>query len=380
MRKIDWSILKRSLDEKLSEDDKAELDSWLQESDERVQYYHKMVRFFYGEQKKDVDVDGNWQKFIGRHQKPSRTITRIFPVLLKYAAVFFLLISATLYWQLSRNVQENLSLHAKEADVNQPVGVVLHTGSGEKVFMVKDNMSEVLVADSLNVRKSIDYLDYKDVNDKNVYVSEVHKIEVPRGTEFSMTLSDGTYVMLNSETVMEYPVQYHGDVRSVSLKGEAYFEVAKNGKPFVVKVNGCTVNVLGTHFNIRAYEDENQIQTTLVEGSVEVKSHGDKVLLEPGEQAVLTKDDNLTKRRVDVDVYVAWKDGRLVFVDERLEDVLNTIARWYNLSVFYEKQSIKDIRINGILDRGRDASALLHKIEKAGVAKFKINGNTIVID
>ena len=137
--------------------------------------------------------------------------------------------------------------------------------------------------------------------------------------------------------------------------------------------------MLGTRFNVHAYKGETRFETTLEQGSVEVKTKDHFLLLEPGEQAVLTDEGRLSKQKVDVHRYTAWKDGHFVFDDERLEDVMNTVARWYDIKVFYHNQDVKDVRINGNISRYRDFSVLLEKIEKLDVAQFEIKENTIIV-
>ena len=193
-----------------------------------------------------------------------------------------------------------------------------------------------------------------------------------------MKLSDATMVYLNAETDLSYPVQFYGEERRVKLTGEAYFDVTKSDKPFVVEVNGFEVKVLGTRFNIHAYQEETRFETTLEQGRVQVQTK-DHTLLEPGEQAVLTEEGELSKQKVDVRRYTAWKDGQFVFDDERLEDVMNRVARWYDIKVFYRNPEVKDIRINGNISRYKDFSVLLEKIEKLEIVYFDIKGNVITV-
>ena len=210
-------------------------------------------------------------------------------------------------------------------------------------------------------------------------IDVTHMIRVPRGGEFSMKLSDATMVYLNAETDLSYPVQFYGEERRVKLTGEAYFDVTKSDKPFVVEVNGFEVKVLGTRFNIHAYQEETRFETTLEQGRVQVQTKDHTLLLEPGEQAVLTEEGELSKQKVDVRRYTAWKDGQFVFDDERLEDVMNRVARWYDIKVFYRNPEVKDIRINGNISRYKDFSVLLEKIEKLEIVYFDIKGNVITV-
>lgn len=194
----------------------------------------------------------------------------------------------------------------------------------------------IVVADSFRVQQDSNVLNYAAMNAAGKVINEMHTMRVPRGGEFSMKLSDGTMVYLNAETDLRYPVQFNDDERRVVLTGEAYFDVTKSGKPFVVEVNGFEVRVLGTCFNVHAYKGETRFETTLEQGSVEVKTKDHVLLLEPGEQAVLTDEGRLSKQKVDVHRYTAWKDGHFVFDDELAGRRENTVARWYDIKCLSE--------------------------------------------
>ena len=206
-----------------------------------------------------------------------------------------------------------------------------------------------------------------------------HRLEVPRGAEFNTRLSDGTMVQMNSESELTYPAVFGEGTRRVRLRGEAYFEVTSTGAPFVIEAGGMEVRVLGTRFNVYAYEEEGLVATTLEEGSVEVRAEGERLLLVPGEQATLTSEGGLEKRRVETWRFTAWREGEFVFEDERLEDVLNRVARWYNLTLFYSGQAARDTRINGRISRYEDFSILLEKLELLDLVDFEIKGKTVTV-
>ena len=208
-------------------------------------------------------------------------------------------------------------------------------------------------------------------------------LQIPRGGEYFMTLADGTEVWLNAETEIRYPVQFTGNKRVVYLDGEAYFTVAPDKKkPFTVVSTHASVSVLGTQFNFRAYPDEQDVQTTLVSGSVIMQSekYKQQVKLVPGEQGVLEKRSaNLTKLEVNTYLYTAWKDGRFAFRDARLEDLFNILARWYDLSVFYQSPEAKDIRFTGDLNKTDDFKSILKIIEQNERVTFTVNQRTVFI-
>ena len=208
-------------------------------------------------------------------------------------------------------------------------------------------------------------------------------LQIPRGGEYFLTLADGTEVWLNAETEIRYPVQFTGNKRVVYLDGEAYFTVAPDKKkPFTVVSTHASVSVLGTQFNFRAYPDEQDVQTTLVSGSVIMQSekYKQQIKLVPGEQGVLEKRSaNLTKQEVNTYLYTAWKDGRFAFRDARLEDLFNILARWYDLSIFYQSPEAKDIRFTGDLNKTDDFKSILKIIEQNERVTFTVNQHTVFI-
>ncbi|MGE0078273.1 MAG: FecR family protein [Bacteroidales bacterium] len=213
-----------------------------------------------------------------------------------------------------------------------------------------------------------------------------NRVSIPRGGEYQLTLPDGTKVWLNAGSVIAYPVAFNGDERRVSIKGEAYFEVAsayskdKKKLPFVVAVNqDAEVRVLGTHFNIKAYPGEGAIRTTLLEGSVEVKSiaSNKSMLIQPGQQAVVDKDGALIAKKVNTEEVIAWKNGYFYFDNASLQDVLQQLARWYDVQVLYDG-AIPDRYFTGKIRRNIYLSEALEILEFTRV-NFRIEGKTIIV-
>ena len=211
---------------------------------------------------------------------------------------------------------------------------------------------------------------------------EYNTLEIPRKGEYKVILSDGSQVWLNSESVLRYPQAFAGDERHVYLSGEAYFEVNHClEQPFIVHLNeGEKIKVLGTSFNIQAYRDEKEIYTTLVEGKVSFESGEQQLLLRRGEQAVLdTESHRLTKREVDVRPYTAWKEGRFVFRRVRLEEIMKTVARWYDVEVRYEDETVKDISFSGNVPRYEDFDKIIAMLEMTRMVDFKVENKRITI-
>jgi ferric-dicitrate binding protein FerR (iron transport regulator) len=199
----------------------------------------------------------------------------------------------------------------------------------------------------------------------------------PRGGQYQLVLSDGTKVWLNASSSIRFPVVFKGSERRVQITGEAYFEVAHNAAmPFRVEARGQTVEVLGTHFNVNAYDDEASVKTTLLEGSVKVTAEGGSATIKPGEQADL-KDGKLSVDEVDVGDVVAWKNGYFSFKDDDLKGVMRQISRWYDVDITYDG-NIPERKFSGEIARNTNISQMLDILTFKKI-HYKITGNQIII-
>ena len=194
---------------------------------------------------------------------------------------------------------------------------------------------------------------YKDSLVQAVEKAVFNKVTVPRGGEFKLTLSDGTVVHLNSETVLSYPVRFAGDTREVELHGEAYFEVAKDAaRPFIVKTSHYNIEVLGTRFEVNTYGDRDEVSATLVEGSVRVGVGSRFVVIKPNQQFTFnTKSGTIEVNEVDAAREVMWKDGILVIDNEAFRDVVWKLERWYGVSIVNETGLVFTQSFSGEFDR-----------------------------
>ena len=205
-------------------------------------------------------------------------------------------------------------------------------------------------------------------------------LSTPRGGEFQVVLPDGTKVWLNSASSLKYPSEFIGNERRVSLTGEAYFEVAKNKeKPFFVSVNNVEVKVLGTHFNIAAYMDDNDVTTTLLEGSVQIKKSNNLSVISPGQQAIVNNNTEAIKvRQADIGKVMAWKNGYFIFYDEDLISIMKKVSRWYDVEVEY-KGKFNNMRFGGTFYRFKSINELLSHMEQIDNIHFKIEGRRIIV-
>ncbi|HVU54537.1 MAG TPA: FecR domain-containing protein [Puia sp.] len=210
-------------------------------------------------------------------------------------------------------------------------------------------------------------------------VPEMNTIQTPRGGQYQVILPDGTKVWLNAASSLTYPTAFTGGAREVKLKGEAYFEVAGNkDKPFNVLVGNMQVNVLGTHFNVMAYEDEGVIKTTLLEGAVQVTNGGGSHLLKPGQEGRVDRASDAFKLLdVDAQEAVAWKNGVFQFGGAPIESVMREIVRWYDVDVEYQGRTNEHFR--GTISRSVNASEVFKMLELTGAVHFTIDKKKIIV-
>jgi len=224
---------------------------------------------------------------------------------------------------------------------------------------------------------------------KNIASSEIvyNYLTIPRGGQFFIKLSDGTQVWLNSESQLKYPVAFRqGETRKVELVyGEAYFEVSPSseheGAKFKVLNQSQEIEVLGTKFNLKAYNDESHIYTTLVEGKVSINSETTNKMLSPSEQAILSLDDNIMKIAV-VDTYheIAWKDGIFSFRGKKLKDIMRVLSRWYNVKIIFENKKLESVKFKGTLSKEQSIEEILSIMKSNTINNYNINSKSIILN
>lgn len=224
-------------------------------------------------------------------------------------------------------------------------------------------------------------LNYERAGQADMSVLNYNTVSTPHGGKYQVTLADGTKVWLNAVSELTFPTAFTGATREVSLKGEAYFEVAPSpAHPFVVKVNDMKVNVLGTHFNIMAYDDEEAVRTTLLEGAVRVEGGAVSRSLAVGEQGVWNKKEKLyVLKDVDLEEVMAWKNGIFQYNRTNLPVIMRQIARWYNVEVRYMDNEVIGESFSGSVPCNENVSQMLKLLEMTGTVKFEVNDRTITV-
>lgn len=275
-------------------------------------------------------------------------------------------------------------------DIKAPAAnrAMISLANGQKIFLDSAVNGQLASQDAVNIVKLADgQIAYNTNSSPTAHHSPLtyNTLYNPRGSNvIDMTLSDGSHVWLNAGSSVTYPVVFTGNERKVTITGEAYFEVTHDpNKPFYVTKGELEIKVLGTHFNVNAYDDEAELKVTLLEGSVRVKSEvGSKkyeVIIEPGQQAIRTSDFRLrTSDNVDPEQVLAWKDGYFNFSNEDLAGVMMQLSRWYDAEVSYEGPKPED-KFSGIISRKNNLSQVLKMLEQTKRVKFLINGKKIMV-
>ena len=371
---IEEIIIKRLSEEHLSEEESAFFDKWYQNSSNR-EYYNDLLKIRSGiiasQVKERIDKRKAWNQV-----RPARKISLI-RTLLKFAAIMILPLSIGVFLLIRENKQEKV-VYAEVPVQPGKKQAVLTLSSGQQV-MLADTIVHVNEKGMVISNFPDKELVYKIMNDTMKTETIYNTVTVPRGGEYKLVLADGTIVWLNSDSHIRYPVTFSGNTRQVELEGEAYFEVAKDvEKPFIVRMNEYNVRVTGTQFNVRNYSNES-LATTLVEGGVQIERKGKVDRLRPGQQAVL-ENNEIRIRVVNVEEQVAWRHGAFGFTQCRLENIMEELARWYDVDVFYMNQQVKDYHFSAWFKRSSSINEVINILEKTKKISLDLKGRIRTVE
>ena len=356
-----------------------ELQKWLKESEENRNFYNKVLSRSYLEEGLEeymqYDADDAWKQLKTKmHPRKKQFFVRSLP----YAAIVAVIVGLTVWFQ-DRNSKQ-------DAELQNVVTNVILPGSPKAQLVLSDGRQIELEAKGKGLCRRVEgenfenngqLLDYRQRKFVENTV-QVHTLRIPRGGEYQIILSDSTRVWVNADSELQYPDRFTGEQRKVVLKGEAYFEVAKDSlRPFYVEVGDMNVKVLGTSFNISAYPNSKR-QTTLVDGCVTINWNQQQVTLHPGQQATETTRE-LQVRQVNVSNYVGWIDRRFVFKDKRLGEILEDLERWYDVEVFVTDDKTRDLHLTANFQKYEKIDKVLEIIEYAACVKFEIKDRMIIV-
>ena len=383
----DAALMRKFLLGEANEAERKELEKRLAECPDLKKVYEQLqngetLKAAFGEYK-DYSSKKAYQSFlqkIGRMEKKERkpSISRVW----WYAAAAVIVLAAGLSFYMSNfysAVEEKRVLiqpGTQQAQLTLPDGSIIDVDKKE-VNVVVDGVQVKYKKGVLSYQPTVTTQHEEESTEEKPVKS--NEWVIPRGGENTVILADGTTVHLNAGSKLTYPVRFAGKRRVVALEGEAYFDVVKDEtRPFIVQTHLGEVTVLGTAFNINAYTDAS-VYTTLVHGKVQFSSSSiGTIILSPGEQAVVSANGS-EKRMVDLDEYVGWVDGRYVFNNRPLGEIMQTFERWYDIQVYYETPHLRDITYSGSLKRYGTINSFLDALELTGDLTYKISGRNILI-
>lgn len=379
----------------LNDEEEILFQKWLQKSDKNRLLYEKLVLL--KEQKRvfsdisEVDVNAAWKNVQAKSNLNSKNKSRsLFKKrITKYsvAASVVLLISVSLiynqtyFFNSSSKISPTVVNNQDNSIVIGSHKAVLTLGDGTLVELKTDDTYETALISSDG--EQVVYKASTEIND----AIEYNYLTIPRGGQFSIKLSDGTQVWLNSETQLKYPVSFvKGKPRSVELVyGEAYFDVTSSkdhdGSAFIVDHSMQKVEVIGTQFNIKAYKEENNIYTTLVEGKVGIDVGFEYIYLSPDQQSNLDlKTNSLKVYAIDVSKEIAWKDGVFDFDSKVLKDIMIVLSRWYDMNVVFENKELENRKFAGLINKSYSIEDILEVMKDTDIiSSFSIDDKTITL-
>lgn len=381
-------LLRRFADDQCSAEEIKEMLALLKqaEAEEVLENFVLQLRSEVKDESQEFPVDWEmmWDRMSTQRHKAAK-IRSLWIRRIAVAAIFLLVVSGIYFAFLRPPGTKDPVTKESLADVKPPQTnrATVTLGDGRIVYLDSAANGQLAVQGNVKLVKMANGHIAYEANSKEIF-TEIHynTLTNPRGSKvIDMALSDGSHVWLNAGSSVTYPIAFTGKERKVSITGEAYFEVAHDAaKPFYVTKGAMEVMVLGTHFNINAYDDEQDIKVTLLEGRVKVshRSSNDSRLMKPGQQVIVGTDASLMMNNApDIEQVMAWKNGAFQFDDAGIESVIREITRWYDMEAVYQEKPTKKFR--GTIDRNMSAANVFRILEETGGVHFRIEGKRIIV-
>lgn len=354
-----------------------ELKVWLEE-DEEHQREFDCLRAQYEAGRRvgcwsSIQEEKAWEN-ISQQLLPSRKAQ--IRKLWRYAAVILILVGiGTMFYTGHRNTATDDTCAMQFAPGNRKA--ILRLSNGQEVCLTADTSCVLTEKNGARIMVGGQELITYNAEGSNHEEPVYNTIIVPRGGEYSLVLADGSRVWLNSETELTYPAVFSKQERHLILKGEAFFEVARDSsRPFIVESRHNRVEVLGTRFNVSAYDECSLVKTTLLQGSVNISNGQDQLKLRPGEQGICSE-NGLELHPVDAKMIVSWVYGTFEFENMPLGEITDQLGRWYDVDFLYMNPTLKTITFTGAATRYKDLGFMLSMLEQLSGVRFIITGKTI---
>jgi len=387
-------LFDRYLNQNCSENEEAELMNLLADPEKKIQF-QKLIDEVIKKTRTEVHIPDHVAASIFKNiidtdneseiTLKSKNVFTVTWVTAAAAACIILFISSFGYWLFLRPAKDKLMATTLAPNAKQ---TAIKPGGNHAILTMADGRTIVLdsvengniMSGNGKIKKQGALLVYDGSKaPKQGSPVTYNTLATPRGGQYQLILPDGSKVWLNASSSIHFPTAFAGHQRNVELTGEAYFEIAKNKeKPFHVNVNGMQVEVLGTHFNVNAYADEDAIKTSLLEGSVKIKKGNISGLLKPGQEGQLNKTThNIQIKKADVNEAIAWKNGLFEFDGADIKSIMREIGRWYDVEIVYAGK-VPDRRFEGKISRDAQLSDVLKILELSNV-KFSVQGKKIIV-
>ncbi|MCX2475358.1 FecR domain-containing protein [Pedobacter sp. MC2016-05] len=344
------------------------------------------------------EIDNFRSKLIFReiisHRQPVRKFFALTPRIAIAASLLILAFSALLYFKFAEKQSQQFTYISAAEDIPPGhMGATLTLADGSEIKLGSASTGMITKEAGILISKNgKGELVYELIDKENGHSQGTNTLATKKGETYRLRLPDGSLVWLNAASSITYNISFNSSKqRLVQLDGEAYFEVAKDDrKPFIVKSRHQEVKVLGTHFNVKAYNDELLETTTLAEGSVNVLyqaeawnkdspiRYNDEVKLSPGQQSIL-QNDHIIVSKVNLENALAWKEGNFIFQGVAIKDIMQDISRWYNIAVIYEGE-LPDGKFSGNVSRSKNISQILQALESTKLVHFRIEGRKVFVN
>lgn len=358
----------------LRPEEEQQLKEWLQKEPRFEKIYNELLNVEQCPEGIRMSEQEGWSRFVRKYPQVNGRCLGLHFV--RYTVACCLIVLFGSIWFFAREQRKEIYSVNTLQPVERIYGARLVTGDGQVMALTEHSGGDTmhLAATVVVDQEGIGYLSGKGAN-----APEYHTIIVPKYGEYTVRLGDGSRIRLNSESELRYPVNFSDSVREVWLKGEAYFQVARDtGRPFIVSAARVKVNVLGTEFNVEAIPGRGQVTTTLVEGRVRVEQGETKCILKPGEQAV-AGGEILEKQLADIRAVTAWVRGMFCFNEVTLQDMMQCLAEWYGFEVEYRNPALKERKFSVELKRYEDVDRILRLIEETGTVRFQREGIRVTV-
>ena len=378
-------LIARDISGQLNDLEHETLEKWINYSEHNEQLYQQIKdcdnlalrNLIYD----NVNIPGGWTNLTEKlAEKPLR---RMLPQFFKYAAAILLpvLLGVSTYWLLNEKSPQTVQPIAEIVPGTRNAVLVL--ASGKSVNLSNGSTQKLIEKDGSLIQNYKKELNYTQNIAQNPKKSIYNTLIVPQGGEYTLVLSDGTRVFVNSMSKLVFPVAFVSNKREITLEGEACFEVAQDkSKPFIVTIKGMQIEVLGTTFNVKAYPTDDQSFTTLVEGKIKLNSGtsaSDIRILEPDQQAIYNPTTAaMVIQKVDANQFMQWTKGKYVFTNQPLDEIMNTLSRWYDFKYQFEDASIRKIKFEGGLNKYENLDPILEIIKKTGKVNVTVKGKEVL--